>query len=947
MKPSPALRAPGLGALGFCLATLALALATSASATQYPRGPGNCCPDTLSIIHVQNPTASPHPVVPDTVRGVGGIVTGFDPKATGFGFYLQMTNGLPYSGVFVFTAAFNKGPGSPLNLGDSVVVYGKVQEFQNGTEIEGLDYNSGTDDVICRFVSSGHPLPPFHIGTITELREPAPDTLAEKWEGCLVRLRGPLRVARTSLTGGLGTNAFLLVDAGQPSPPDSVFVDGNTLTTYAPPAVGAIADSVQGLFDQRTPGYRIQLRDGNDIAISAPPNVTDAFPIFDNDTPGPSRLDSIMVVFDRAVEKSSAENTNNYALGSMGTVSGAHRLDAPDDNRVVLEIHNGLGDGDAESVTVSGVVGLANGLPMSGAQERDFFNGVLSPAMVQAPDPIYLAGDVCQDRSRFAGAGSAAGNRLSVSGTVTFALGSQYLFQDGTGLRSGLAVFAPIVPLTPGHRYLFVGAVQEYYEETEATSNVYVRDYGSAPVPAATVQTVGVLSDTVCDRTQFLRNGEDYEGMLVTVAKVMITHSQPGGSSFVVASTGGGPADSILIASLYGNFTFAADSGHIVTVTGGLRFSYGTFRICPRNDADIQDFGSGPMSGAALTVSNNATDSRDPDVILCGDGSLFMAWGRGAMQAAYSVSPDSGANWSLPKAVPRQGSQPALALADSNKICVLTAGLDSLRFHQSVDGGVQMLPVVGMVDGFQTHYPALAVGSNGHLHAAWERHQAGVYYARSLTGGATFSAATALGVDNWPQDHHSMARIVASRGDSVYVFWEYQRASGPPNNRILFSRSFDGGVSFSTPRAISDTTVVAALGDAQIDATGAIYVMRMQASPTDTVDFLRSTDGGGTFTRIGYLPALAPSGVCPKSFVLGPSGAVYAIVGICSADLYYTHSANGGANWDPLVNFTHGHGTVGEPRGAKIIIDPNGKPMVVWFATVVGSTEIFIGRMIN
>src|SRR5512132_1357959 len=66
-------------ALGACL--VSLALAGNVLAAQYPPGPHGCCPDTLTIINIQNPLALPHPATGDVVLGVGGVITGFADQA--------------------------------------------------------------------------------------------------------------------------------------------------------------------------------------------------------------------------------------------------------------------------------------------------------------------------------------------------------------------------------------------------------------------------------------------------------------------------------------------------------------------------------------------------------------------------------------------------------------------------------------------------------------------------------------------------------------------------------------------------------------------------------------------------------------------------------------------------------------------------------------------------
>src|SRR5215510_7472873 len=101
------------GALAVVLAACG---ANLAQAVQYPPGGPGCapplvCADTLIKVNfIQNPAAAPHPVAPDTVWGIGGIITGFDTFPTGFAIYIQQSNGGPWTGVDVFTGGTNYVP---------------------------------------------------------------------------------------------------------------------------------------------------------------------------------------------------------------------------------------------------------------------------------------------------------------------------------------------------------------------------------------------------------------------------------------------------------------------------------------------------------------------------------------------------------------------------------------------------------------------------------------------------------------------------------------------------------------------------------------------------------------------------------------------------------------------------------------------------------------------
>src|SRR5689334_4684173 len=507
------------------LASLALVVGLTgvASATQYPNA---TCTDSVTIKSIQDATSACHPVAPDTVRGVGGIIIGFDPIATGFDAYIQKTGGGPFTGVDFFTHGVNT-KAAPYNfaIGDSIVVeFAAVAEFQNATEVLAANNSFGAPNFIVRKVSSGNTLPPFFVGTTTQLKELSSNTFAEQYEGCLVRINGPLTVARTSLTGGLNTNnSFLVVSASAPS--DSVFIEGNKLTTFAPPPVGTPIASVQGILNQATRGYRIMLRNGNDIVSNTPPNVTDAYPTADN---------KIKVIYDRDVvmdaSTNGALNTSNYSLGSFGSVDAAV---ASGTSAVILTITNGLSHGDLETVTVNNVQGLAAGQNMVTPQTLTFVNGLLTAAEVQQANPDSLAGTPCLDRSRFAGPlgqtqQGQGGPRASMAAIAGAKFGTiTYMVDAGGPKRGGVAAFSPPAPLTLGHKYRLTGTVQEFFGATEFTFITEVEDLGTGTIPGPQLETIAHLARDTCDVANVLDDGEDHEGTFVTIGFAKVVQRFP------------------------------------------------------------------------------------------------------------------------------------------------------------------------------------------------------------------------------------------------------------------------------------------------------------------------------------------------------------------------------------------------------------------------------------
>ena len=577
----------------FMAAVALVCAAGTASAAQFPNA---TCPDSVRIAQLQDVTALCAPALNDTVSGVGGIIIGFDPIATGFDIYMQNSQGGPFSGIDVFTGSINT-KAAPYNfaLGDSIVVeYARKGEFQNNTQVLAPNGSTSSPNWIIRKVSSGNALPPFFVGTTTQLRETPTNTFAEQYEGGLVQINGPLTVVRTSLTGGMGTaNSFLVVDAAAPA--DSVFIEGNKLTTYAPPPIGTVIQSVQGILAQATRGYRIWLRDGNDITTATPPNVIDAYPLTDN---------TILVKFDRNVTSVTATTTSNYSLASFGSIDGAV---AEGSDAVVLTITNGLAHGDLETVTVNGVASTASGLAMTSPQSRTFINGVLTAEEVQRANPDSLNGVPCIDRSRFAGAlgqiqQGGLGPRATMAGTINARYQNLYYAVDaGNVERGSVAIFAPPATLTIGRKYRFVGNVQEFFGETEFTGISVADDIGAGdPVYPKTLTVIQAKRDT-CDVTSILDDGEDHEGMLITLPFVKIVQRFP-----TLPTNGFHVADQSYPDTIFvENFNTALSPfthptlGDVVTVTGHLRYSGGSFRLAPRNYSDIVNIGVASVGGQA------------------------------------------------------------------------------------------------------------------------------------------------------------------------------------------------------------------------------------------------------------------------------------------------------------------------------------------------------------
>jgi hypothetical protein len=963
-------------AVGRRIVTLALwLLATvpgAARATRYPPGPKHGdCTDSLRIAAVQNPDEPCHPAAGDSVYGVGGIVTAVDHVTPGYGFYFQNhavgANGAPWTGVFVTTDGVDLASALGLVRGDSVVVYGRVQEFQGETRI--TSFSGTAPDLVVRKVSSGAILPLVHVGTAAELRQDG-GSAAEPWEGCIVQVDHVLRVVRTAATGGLPPQSFIAIDraciAGPGGSCDSVQVDLGTLAdgSLALPPSSALFEQVRGIFTQGTSGYRIQVRDAGDLVAAAAPNVSDAFPV---------AADTLRVTFDHDVTAFSAENVANYQLGSGAAVLSATRVSS---DAIHLKIANGLPPGGLETLTVSGIVSSGSNLVMSAPQSRSFIMGVLAVADLQAPDPAALAGNPCVDRSRFAGAGQSPGARLTFRGTVVKGFGAAVFMTDpAPGVaappRTGVLLLGAGVPLLDGHRYLVATRVLEVAGETQATGSVYVRDEGlhAADIPLPQnqlVTSIAALEDNTCDATQTLVNGEDFEGVLVQLDCVRISAGSdpPPGGSFRVAGPAGVFTDELQVVDAGGSYTYDPDPLRYVSVAGLLRFEQGAFRLYPRSNADIIDLGFTPPCSArpSIDVSRLGADARDPEVLLAPGGTLFTAWGQSNDWVAYASSLDKGVSFTRSRLFPDRGRQPAAVATRNGTLVVATGSVDpDLPCSRSLDGGRSFLPAVMVRSAPGSADPAMAVvapftydhtigpGPREHaptwLSLVWDVDSTAVWYAKSEDDAMTFTGPVQISPAEGPDVRHWLPTVASFAKDTIYVAWN-RTQNDNPRGRVEFVRSVTLGATFEPPVVLSDPVRSAYDPHLVAPSAGKVEVMWVYAGGKDSVIVAESTDGGATFARRAAVPIPGDGGGTTHvpSFVSGRDGTLYAVVQATlggNQECLFFELPSGSSTPTTPFNFTNSPGASLSP---VVTLDGSGNPVIVWSEIYGGSRDILFRR---
>ncbi len=173
------------------------------------------------------------------------------------------------------------------------------------------------------------------------------------------------------------------------------------------------------------------------------------------------------------------------------------------------------------------------------------------------------------------GTGSAspyANQTVSTRGAVTGVYKDGYFIRDGAGIRSGIYIYDPGRNPMPvlGDTVLLTGLVTEYYEWTEIKSltafNIVSTDN---PIPEPVVLEAAEVN-------------EDWESCLIKVENVICSNTDLGYGEWEVEDASG----TLVVNDLGVAYSPVKDQEY--TITGPVSYSFGAFKIEPRNLDDIE-----------------------------------------------------------------------------------------------------------------------------------------------------------------------------------------------------------------------------------------------------------------------------------------------------------------------------------------------------------------------
>jgi hypothetical protein len=237
----------------------------------------------------------------------------------------------------------------------------------------------------------------------------------------------------------------------------------------------------------------------------------------------------------------------------------------------------------------------------------------------------------------------------------------------------------------------------------------------------------------------------------------------------------------------------------------------------------------GKSFSAPAPITTNSPSQRFETAIIDSDGRAFFAWidKRDAAAAKAANKPYAGAALAYAWEDGAARSLPDAKLAQDNtcECCRIAAsfagpGKPAILFRNIFDGGIRDHAVItfanrstpealhrvsdddAVLDACPHQGPSLSIGPDGIYHATWlalGTKRKGLYYARSLDGGATFSSPLPLG-DSARQNSRPYVLAAPDRVVLAYKAFDGERTT------IEVMTSRDSGATWSAPREAAATT---------------------------------------------------------------------------------------------------------------------------------------------
>ncbi len=319
-------------------------------------------------------------------------------------------------------------------------------------------------------------------------------------------------------------------------------------------------------------------------------------------------------------------------------------------------------------------------------------------------------------------------------------------------------------------------------------------------------------------------------------------------------------------------------------------------------------------------------------------------------QIFFTRSVDGGATWDNTPTTrnlsnsPREDFNPSLAVTKSGKVRVYTV------FHDNLGSGVYLIkskkgvkfkaPARVPPDEGGRFNPRLALDSNESLNIAWgeihDLHRR-VMYVRSTDLGESFTDPVDISRSS---GEAFQPEIAVDPSNAINIVWE---DTAPGASAIMYSRSTDGGATFSSPAQLSKGAAAAAEAHIAADGSGGLNVAWVGETDDGLqVFFTRSTDGGATFSEPTKLTGDAGADI-HKVFVTTFQQTIYISYNDDQSKLrqvYLLTSTDAGQSFSSPEQISNADRSRGRAHSSSMVVDKKGKLHIVWIdSSIIGSDE--------
>ena len=412
-----------------------------------------------------------------------------------------------------------------------------------------------------------------------------------------------------------------------------------------------------------------------------------------------------------------------------------------------------------------------------------------------------------------------------------------------------------------------------------------------------------------------------------------------------------GPLRSVLVPQFATGASFtvftnpsAQTASATITASAGNGTQTASLTVTPNPPSQLVS--SGPRN-----ISNTPGISASQQIAVDSSGNIYVVWGDntpGHFDVFFSRSTNGGATFSAPQNIsnnPGGASGPQIAVDSNGNIDVVWFGNSpnaDIFFSRSTDGGGSFSAPQNISNNAgNSNVPLMAVDSAGNINVIWADKTPGnidVFFSRSTDGGTTFSAPQNLTPTNSGPLASNPVQIAVDSAGNINILFRF----ASQDTDVRFIRSTDGGNTFSAPRQITPHDEGGPEARMAVDASGNVSFVHTTGQSSQTLFFNRTTDGGATLSETIISNSLA----FHPQIAVDSSGGINVVWLAASfgsdptQGFVFARSGDNGASFSAPVTLSNDNTVLNQ----QLAVDANGNINVVWQSSAAGKPQVFFSR---